>query len=517
MTPLFSMREALEDPNLLGAELCGPTWLGWRALLIATMGERLTPEETQMYRRLTGRLQTPLKRVREFWAVVGRRGGKSRATAALAVYIAALCNHPNLAQGETGVVLLIAPDQRQAKILLDYIEGFLEASPILQQLIDRRIADALQLTNRVVVEVRAASFRRLRGLTALAVVADECAFWLADDSSNPDREIIQSVRPMLATTKGMLIGVSSPYGRSGVLYDTYRAHYGDAGDPETLVAQAETRVLNEMVPQDFVEREYANDPIGAAAEYGAQFRTDIAALLTSEAVRACIDGKRERLPELRHYYVGFCDPSGGSNDSMTLAISHREGKTSVLDAVREAVPPFSPEAVVEEFAALLRKYQITRIEGDRYAGEWPIEQFIKRGIVYDHASRDRSAIYMDVVPLINAGLVSLLEHTKLERQLLGLERRVSRAGRDLVDHGRGAHDDLANAACGALLAAQEQGAVQPMHRLPSHGIDTHDPLATAEENAIAMARAEQRSGFFSGPGWAPTWHGDESLPVRAIN
>jgi hypothetical protein len=153
---------------------------------------------------------------------------------------------------------------------------------------------------------------------------------------------------------------------------------------------------------------------------------------------------------------------------MTLAIAHREAKTSVLDAVREVMPPFSPESVVEEFAAACRKYQITRIEGDRYPGQWPIEQFSKRGIVYEHATRDRSAIYLDVVPLINAGLVSLLEHSKLERQLLSLERRVSRGGRDLVDHRRGAHDDLANAACGALLAAQEQGAVLPAHRLPAY-------------------------------------------------
>jgi hypothetical protein len=435
----------------------------------------------------------------------------------LATYIAVLCSHPNLAPGETGVVLLIAADQRQAKILLDYIEGFLEASPILKQLIERRTADALELTNRVVVEVRAASFRRLRGLTALAVVADECAFWMADggDSSNPDSEIIQSVRPMLATTDGMLIGVSSPYGRSGVLYETYRAQYGDAGDPATLVAQAETRVLNETVPQDFIEREYANDPIGAGAEYGALFRTNVAALLTSEAVRAVVYAAHERPPEFQHYYVGFCDPSGGSNDAMTLAIAHREAKTSVLDGVREIMPPFSPESVVEEFSALCRKYQITRIEGDSYAGSWPIEQFSKRGIVYEHAARNRSAIYLDVVPLINAGLVSLLEHAKLERQLLSLERRVSRGGRDLVDHRRGAHDDLANAACGALLAAQEQGMALPAHRLQAYAINTHDPFATDEENAIARAREEQRSGYFTGPGLAPTWHGEERTAQQA--
>ena len=41
MKPLVSIREALEDPNLLGTALEGPTWHAWRSLLIAAMGEPL--------------------------------------------------------------------------------------------------------------------------------------------------------------------------------------------------------------------------------------------------------------------------------------------------------------------------------------------------------------------------------------------------------------------------------------------------------------------------------------------
>jgi hypothetical protein len=43
-------------------------------------------------------------------------------------------------------------------------------------------------------------------------------------------------------------------------------------------------------------------------------------------------------------------------DSFTLAISHLEGRVAVLDAIRERRPPLRPEAVVEEFAALLRRW-----------------------------------------------------------------------------------------------------------------------------------------------------------------
>jgi len=52
----------------------------------------------------------------------------------------------------------------------------------------------------------------------------------------------------------------------------------------------------------------------------------------------------------------------------------------------------------------------------------------------------------------------LLDVPRLASQLCGLERRTARGGKDSIDHGPGAHDDLANAAAGALLlAAARQG------------------------------------------------------------
>jgi hypothetical protein len=100
----------------------------------------------------------------------------------------------------------------------------------------------LELTNGVAIEVRAASFRRLRGPTYLGVIADEAAFWYSDEfSSNADTEILNVVRPGLATTGGPLIIASSPYARRGVLFETWRRNYGPTGDPLILVAQGASR------------------------------------------------------------------------------------------------------------------------------------------------------------------------------------------------------------------------------------------------------------------------------------
>ena len=352
MKPQVTLRKALTHADLLGNVLGGDSWHAWRCILLAALGESLTADELATFRSLTGRSDPPPGLIDELWAVVGRRGGKTNAMACLAVYLGALCDYSDvLAPGERGVVLLIAPDVRQAKIALDYAEGALMATPAMNQLIAGRTAERLDLTTGTSLEVRSASFRRIRGMTCVAVLADECAFWLSDDSANPDTEILNAARPALATTGGPLIAISSPYARRGALWSSFKRHYGADGDPRILVAKGTSRDFNPTLPQEVIDRAMDRDPASASAEYLAEFRTDIESFITIEAVEGCVVvGVRERVVDHRAKYVAFVDPSGGSSDSFTLAIAHKVGETVILDLVREVRPPFSPEGVVEEFS-----------------------------------------------------------------------------------------------------------------------------------------------------------------------
>ena len=190
MTPFVTMRRALSDDHLLGGVLGGDSWLAWRILLIAAMGEPLTDEERAIFAKLTGREREPGERVDELWCVIGRRGGKSRAVAALLVYLATMVDYrAQLVLGEHAV-LCLARTQEQSQVVLEYVAGIIEAAPILAKMVIRRAADSLTLFNRgatIVIAVRAASFRSVRGLTCVAAVADEIAFWQAEDgSANPD-------------------------------------------------------------------------------------------------------------------------------------------------------------------------------------------------------------------------------------------------------------------------------------------------------------------------------------------
>lgn len=85
------------------------------------------------------------------------------------------------------------------------------------------------------------------------------------------------------------------------------------------------------------------------------------------------------------------------------------------------------------------------------------EAFKTHNLPYDASAAPKSDLYRDMLPYLNSGRAALLDHTKLINQILGLERRVARSGRDSIDHGPRGHDDLANAAAGALVAVSASG------------------------------------------------------------
>lgn len=151
-------------------------------------------------------------------------------------------------------------------------------------------------------------------------------------------------------------------------------------------------------------------------------------------------------------YVAFVDMSGGSLDDATLAISHRDKVTerAVLDLVmsQSSKPPFNPRRAVKKFTGILKGFGLSRVTGDRYAGETFRQDFSDNGIAYSVSPLPKSAIYEAIEPMLNAGEIELLDAPKLQAQLLGLVWRGSK-----IDHMSGEHDDWANAAAGALVHA----------------------------------------------------------------
>jgi hypothetical protein len=206
------------------------------------------------------------------------------------------------------------------------------------------------------------------------------------------------------------------------------------------------------------------DPASAESEYLAQFRRDIEAFLSAEAIEAVTIPERRELPRVDGiFYAAFTDPSGGSGDSFGLAIAHRDtNDRGILDCVREIPAPFNPSDAIAELARALRDYGLREVTGDKYAGMFPTTLFAEHNITYVPSEKPKSDLYKEFLPLVNSQRVELLDSPRLRAQLGSLERRTARGGRDSIDHPQlpGARDDIANVVAGLSVAVA--GAPDPL-------------------------------------------------------
>ena len=485
--------QAIKDPAVFAPFFKGKTWDAWFVFLAALFALPMTPEQLQVYQKHTGRTTPPTSPIFEAWLCCGRRSGKSFILALCAVFLASFTDWRRfLGPGEVGTIMVICADRRQARTIMRYCLGLLKAVPMLAATLEGETRESITLRNRIVIEVHTASFRSTRGYTCVAALLDEVAYWPVDESAaEVDVEVLNAIRPSMATIPGaMLLAASSPHARKGAPWSAYNKHYGKDGD-EVLVWKAATRDMNASVPQSFIDQHMAEDPARAQAEYMAQFRGDLEGYVLREAVEACVNtGIRERAPQRGIVYTGFVDPSGGSVDSMTLAIAHRDQDVVVIDALRERVPPFSPEQVVGEFAELLKSYNVTRITGDRFANIWPVEVFANAGIAYEQSAEPKSVLYTNMLPLLNSCRIELLDHSKTINQLISLERRTARGGRESIDHPPGGHDDLINAVAGAAVGAPSEPDGAYIHRL----MGDDDPDGSKAWRAMRLMEHIQRYG-----------------------
>jgi hypothetical protein len=465
--------ETLARPELFGTAPTFQsleTWAAWLSFLKAVYGLPMSPADVARFRQHTERNHPRPGGYPESVVIVGCQSGKSQIAAVIACYEAACA----VAAGRRGLyVPLVAQDSRAAqRVLFRYCHELTEGSPALRGAVRRETTDAIELTHSVTLAVYPCRPAAIRGLRAAAVVIDELAFFTATDGRPTDTEMLRAARSRVATTGGKLLILSSPYGPFGALWELHRRHYGREG-ASTLVWQASAPAMNPTLPADYLEKMAQDDPDAYRSEVLGEFRTGLATCYDPDLLDLATDhGVRERPPQAGVAYRGFVDAASGSgSDSFTCAVAHAEGARVVLDAVRAWPPPFNPDHVLAECAAVLQTYRLSTVTGDRYAGGFVTEGFARHGVRYQPSDRDRSQLYLDLVPLFNAGRVRLLDDPALVRELRGLERRRGTAGRDRIDHRPGAHDDRANAAAGALTVAAQPVCVPRVSWLGDDGAE----------------------------------------------
>lgn len=432
------------------------TWASWMVVLKAIFGLPLDDAELLVFSKLTNRVSPPTD-PREIYIIAGRRSGKSFMTALIATFMACFSDFRQyVTVGETLVILCLARDREQAKIVFRYVQAILHAVPVLKAMIVAERQDEIELMTGTTVMVKSNDFRGVRGLTICLCICDEICFW---DSigANPDKEVIAAVRPAMVTVRtSKLICISSPYATVGLMFEQHRQHYGKESD-DLLVIQAPTELLNPTIDENVVQREIEKDPEAGRSEWLAEFRADITAAFSQEMIESCVIPGRLQLPAMPDYgYVAFTDPSGGRHDQFVTAIAHLYGDKVILDALCTTRPPFSPADTAKEHAEFLKSYGVTGTTGDAYAGEWPREQFARNGVNYQVSEKNKSKLYLGLIPVMTSRRLELLDNRKMIDELRRLERRRGRSGKDVIDHGLRGSDDVINATAGAVHMALEQ-------------------------------------------------------------
>jgi hypothetical protein len=215
--------------------------------------------------------------------------------------------------------------------------------------------------------------------------------------------------------------------------------------------------MNPDLPGKVVQKALERDPSKARAEYLAEFRSDLESFVSVEAVEACVVPGRFELPYCGEFqYVAAVDPAGGGPDEFALSVCHLEEDQVVQDCIR-GWHSRRPVDVVKETVQLLSSYHIQTVRGDRYSGEWVRQAFGDLGIQYLVTDLTASEAFLELLPTINQGTIDLLDNSRQTAQLIALERRKGRTGRETIGHPVGGSDDRANAlAIASHVAIKEE-------------------------------------------------------------
>jgi hypothetical protein len=296
----------------------------------------MTDAELALFCEATGRTEAPTVPFRSISVLAGCRSGKSsRACAPLAVFESCVAQHA-IPETERGVVLVLGPTERQARITFRIILKMIERSPKLRSLVESVRAggeNEIQLANSIDVRVVASNQRTVRGDLVVAFFRD------SESGQFNLEEVIDALRPALLTLPdSKLIRVSSPWVAEGPMYEDFRHR---AERPETLCWKLPSWTMNPSISSARLWFEKTRDPEAFNREYGCEFLAAAAQLIPSELVdKAVARNVPYFAPSAAVRVVAGLDPSSRGTDYFGFALAHKalDGKV-VVDWCQQWRPP----------------------------------------------------------------------------------------------------------------------------------------------------------------------------------
>lgn len=202
---------------------------------------------------------------RRLLLLCSRQSGKSTTSAALAV---------NQAIYDPGLVLLIAPAQRQSSELFRKVTELYRALPDVPKVVQES-AMRMELANGSRIIALPGTEGTIRGYSGAKTV-------IVDEASRVDNALFAAVRPMLATTRGRFVALTTPYGKRGWFYDAWE--YGEGWHRTKVTAHDCPRIDAEWLEE---ERRLVGD-WQFRQEYGCEFVDTDEQFFSSELIEAAL-------------------------------------------------------------------------------------------------------------------------------------------------------------------------------------------------------------------------------------
>ena len=364
-------------------------------------------------------------------AICARQVGKTEMSAIEALHTA------TTNQGVT--VLIVAPTQRQSSELFKRVRDHVSTGEIPPRDVERETQTQIEFVNgsRIICLPAGTDGANIRGYTADEVLVDEAAFV-------PDEVFTSVILPMLATTDGTLALASTPFGKSGFLYE--EAFLGRGGEWDVVrVESAESP----LVDGDFVEEqrdtltadEFRQEILGEFVESSEKY-------LPRDVVMPCVrdDDPNERAAlNAETTYLGV-DVARAGEDRTVYVVMDEAG-----DVVRvENEDKSNITGVVGRIKSLDADYDFRQIRIDENAVGGGVVDFAEHDLggkvqPTPFTNESKQEMYQSLKKSLEDGEVSLPDHGRLVHELTALEYDYTPTGKLKVSHPTGGHDDHADA------------------------------------------------------------------------
>lgn len=446
--------------------------------------------EYEIYEFLTESQYDPKKlkdiKINKINLICGRRSGKTLLSAIIAIYCAIANNwKPFLKKTPFATVLIMSHSREFSDEVLEIIRTLIETSPILNALVNKDKKNSASTMNlkvpwiigtqiqysRVQIKVAAASSKTTRGVAACAILCDEIAFWNLDDSmKETDAKIMKAVRPAMKQFRefGMLIKLSSPGIKQGVLYDEYKKSRAGELPSTYAVFKASSWVMTpeDVVPSNEFVEEYELDSDSFDQEYRGNFADSLSFFIVPEYIDMAVLKKVTfQPPEAGAIKYTAAIDAAYKGDAFTFVVTaYSNGRLKQFMSKGwkgTKQKPVSSYDVAEFIRNVCKQFNIDEVGADQYSFQPLREIFNTYGVTlkeYTFTPAFKKKIYFNLKKLIHSQQADLLDNEVQTRELKELIVEQSGTGQIRIGHPSGGTDDYADAlAVSAFLATEEVG------------------------------------------------------------